>query len=805
MTIASKTALQTRREEELRRKKEKEEEAKAEALKEAKDKAEREKRKKERDAQRKAEQDAQKKKEEEERKKAAEEQRLKEEAAKAAAAAEAAAAKDKPDDKINDHLRNLNSGGEDKMEEDEDEEAKDDEKGLKSPPKKKPKRKNKPKLTKEEKEEEKKRKKEEKEKKKREEQERKAKEAAAAKTYADTAKTSSVLKTGRYTAGGGVADKATQKKREEMAAYAHKYVGWILELAVRLVADDKPSELVHAIRKLLENAQKTCPVAVLAPAKAGKGTNIFFTSDISFNLAELNLHVKIQNGATCFQMKKPWGKGEDPDAEPEDPVVYLSLALSSDEDPEEVIEGMAAEWSRCGGVKMFRKKLQSFKTKSPVAFFFLLNSANQSTISAEYKRILEEAQDIATWEDMDGDFDAATATVPDVSIRVAVPQLKGQDTSIYKGWSNKQNWCRKLMHVECDKEHVAVLKCLTQAATDLGLFTKYWGKKAKPAILDDVGDEAKLNLHNLISMAKKHVNYESSMIYTGIVGIMSLDKEVEIKSVTDPSVTVGTITCRQMLYSMVKLPGNPPLPLICEIHQKTPVSSIDIVIPNCPEAEAMVGQINKNFPAYMYHYLQTVAKMDEDTVMALLHASADPSLMHAMDDCTWDDKTLILTTPEDKQREEEEAMERAAWYKDAFAAQGTSKKAYANKGMLFNMDDDHSVTTIHNRPGKTYAGSPGAATINLGGVTPEHGVVGEEADSPSDGGEGLLAMTKEELIALLEQKQQRKGSQPESEASKSSSSDSDSESSSSEGSGSSNRSPPGAGEAVESVRAADEG
>jgi hypothetical protein len=125
--------------------------------------------------------------------------------------------------------------------------------------------------------------------------------------------------------------------------------------------------------------------------------------------------------------------------------------------------------------------------------------------------------------------------------------------------------------------------------------------------------------------------------------------------------------------------------------------------------------------------------------------------------------------------------------------------------MLFNMDDDHSVTTIHNRPGKTYAGSPGAATINLGGVTPEHGVVGEEADSPSDGGEGLLAMTKEELIALLEQKQQRKGSQPESEASKSSSSDSDSESSSSEGSGSSNRSPPGAGEAVESVRAADEG
>jgi hypothetical protein len=796
-------ALNKRREEQ-RRQKEKDEAAKAEAEKEAKAKAERERRKKERDALRKEEQEALKKKEEEEKKRKEEEQRKQEEAAKAAAAAEAAsaAAKDKPADNINDLLHNMNSGGgEDNKEDDDGDEEKDNDEKMNSPPKKRPR------SRKAKKEEKKKEKKEEKERKKREERERKAKEKAEedAKTYAEATKTGSVLKSGRYTAGGGAAEKANQKKREEMAVYDHKHRSWILELAIRLEAEDKHSELVHSLRKLLENAQRTCPVAVLAPAKKGKGKNIFFPSDIPYNLAELNSHVKIQNGATCFNMKTPRGKNDDEDAEPEDPVVYFSLALSSDEDPGEVIEGMAAEWNRSGGVKMFRKKLSSFNTLTPVALFFVLNSANQLTVAAEYKMILEEARDTADWDAMEGFFEFANADVPDISLRVAVPQLKGQDTSIYKGWNNKQQWYRKLLHVECDKGHVALLKCLTQIAVDQGLFTKYWGKKAKPAILDDKGDEAKLNLHNLISMAKKHVNYEASMTYTGLVGIMHLDKEVAIKSVTDPTVTVGTLTCRQMLYSMVKLPGNPPLPLICEIHQKSPISSIDIVIPNCPEAEAMVGMMNKNFAAYFFHYLQTVAKMDKDSVMALLHASADPSLMHVMDDCTWDEKNLFLTTPEDKQREEEEAMEKAAWYKDAFAAQGTPKRAYANKNMLFNMDDAHSVTTIHQRPGKTYAGSPGAATINLGGDTPEHGVVGKDGDSTGNSEERFLAMTKEELVALLQKEQdKRQGSRPESEISKSSSDDSGSESSS-DSSSSSSRSTPGAGEAAANQGAAGEG
>ena len=111
---------------------------------------------------------------------------------------------------------------------------------------------------------------------------------------------------------------------------------------------------------------------------------------------------------------------------------------------------------------------------------------------------------------------------------------------------------------------------------------------------------------------------------------------------------------------------------------------------------------------------------------------------------------------------------------------------------------------MHQRPGKIYAGSLGAATINLGGVTPEHGVAGKD-DSIGNSEERFLAMSKEELVALLQKEQdKRQGSRPESEISKSSSDDSGSESSS-DSSSSSSRSTPGAGEAAANQGAAGEG
>ena len=41
------------------------------------------------------------------------------------------------------------------------------------------------------------------------------------------------------------------------------------------------------------------------------------------------------------------------------------------------------------------------------------------------------------------------------------------------------------------------------------------------------------------------------------------------------------------------------------------------------------------------------------------------------------------------------------------------KKEYESPEMLYDIVDEHSVKKIHEHPGKGYAGTPGAATVDL--------------------------------------------------------------------------------------------
>ena len=58
--------------------------------------------------------------------------------------------------------------------------------------------------------------------------------------------------------------------------------------------------------------------------------------------------------------------------------------------------------------------------------------------------------------------------------------------------------------------------------------------------------------------------------------------------------------------------------LIAEAHQRGHMGSVDIVIPNRPEAETMVEMMNKQLPAYITFYLDALG-MDEDFIRKLLN------------------------------------------------------------------------------------------------------------------------------------------------------------------------------------------
>ena len=124
------------------------------------------------------------------------------------------------------------------------------------------------------------------------------------------------------------------------------------------------------------------------------------------------------------------------------------------------------------------------------------------------------------------------------------------------------------------------------------------------------------------------------------------------------------------------------------------------------------------------------------------------------------------------------------------------KKTYAAPEQIYDLDGAPLVNTIfgsntdNDKEGKGYAGTPGAATINLGKAKSAEVI---EVDNDSDDMSALSTMTKDDLIALLRKTNisasKKKGSAPISGRSLSYASDSeDSSSNSSSSAGSSSSS-----------------
>ena len=507
------------------------------------------------------------------------------------------------------------------------------------------------------------------------------------------------------------------------------------------------------MKMLLKNGRKVDPTLVIEPVVEGLGERIADPEDIPINFTDLSSNFKMSGGLKAFEMKTPWKKDGDnrEEVELQDPEVYFAVAFSSDVKPEDVVERISCEWGRLNGKKMWLKAIKSFQTETPIALYHLLNTGHQDTILSELKGILEDARDREVEADMF--YQWAGHDIPDLGMRLNVPKIPGQDTTAFKGWPRKLQWFRKVLHVECDSNAVPMIKDLVASAKRRGMFKPVWGKNVR--ISNTAGAKTKpQDLTNMSRYVRRHVNYHSSMIYDGLVGINNLDYDVPFYAESDADRVVGYMSLRFVLYRFIKLSGGHSL--FGEIHQENSLASVEVAIPNAPEAETMVAMMNKNIGAFLTHYLKEEG-LAESFVTELVNQSIDPQVLHEMGTCTWDKKTKSLTTPEDVEKAKEQEIESAAWYKDEWGSHMADKgrqgkKTYAAPEQLYNLDGAHSVNTIFgkeeetNKEGKGYAGSPGAATINLGKAKTAEVIDG---DDDSDGMSALSELSKEDLIALL--------------------------------------------------------
>jgi hypothetical protein len=94
------------------------------------------------------------------------------------------------------------------------------------------------------------------------------------------------------------------------------------------------------------------------------------------------------------------------------------------------------------------------------------------------------------------------------------------------------------------------------------------------------------------------------------------------------------MSLRGVLYNINMLDSHT---LFREIHQAGPMVNMYMLVGNMATAEAMVMMMNTNVTAYLTHILPTLGIV-ETFVKALIRAAINPSLIHKIQYCSWDQK-----------------------------------------------------------------------------------------------------------------------------------------------------------------------
>ncbi len=218
------------------------------------------------------------------------------------------------------------------------------------------------------------------------------------------------------------------------------------------------------------------------------------------------------------------------------------------------------------------------------------------------------------------------------------------------------------------------------------MVTKMWGKHAHVSkVIDKNSTPSKIK--RLIKVAQCHTNYQCSMLLEDVQCITNLDILIDIYQ-EGTNNCLGRISLCQAMLKYIRLSNGHQL--IAEVHQaSTLVGLVHIVIPNTPEAKRMVLMMNKNFPAYIGNVLKDQS-LPEGFLFELVKRLCCPVMVSEINQCTWDSDTGSLTTKQDAESNiNEEDLEKALWFKDAFANLEIASNGRVTKKQAPLLGDDN--------------------------------------------------------------------------------------------------------------------
>ncbi len=268
--------------------------------------------------------------------------------------------------------------------------------------------------------------------------------------------------------------------------------------------------------------------------------------------------------------------------------------------------------------------------------------------------------------------------------------------STFNKLSNRAQHARKSWHLEVASKYAPKMKCLIQMAKEYGWVEHFWGVHAHLSKVTDIKSTL-TKAKRQVEVAQKHTNYEVLMMPEELVGVINLNHVAPIMHPTT-GLHVVSYTLRYDLLNFVKMIDGHSL--IAEAHQGDISLPTHIIIPNTPEAERLIGMMNKILPAFLLNVLKKQG-LPEKFIDDLLKNSCEAAMLAKMHQCKWDPVNRVLTMEEEiSQVEKIKAFGGAAWFKDKFgllAQNSRNQKRYTAPEALFNLDESGSRKTIHDR------------------------------------------------------------------------------------------------------------
>ncbi len=171
--------------------------------------------------------------------------------------------------------------------------------------------------------------------------------------------------------------------------------------------------------------------------------------------------------------------------------------------------------------------------------------------------------------------------------------------STFNKLSIRAQYARKTWHLKFASKYAPKMKHLIQMAKEYGCIEHYLGVHvhlSKITNINSTSTEAKPK----VEVAQKRTNHEFLMTPEELVGVINLEHAAPIMHPTTVLHVVSYTLC-YVLSNFVKMDDGHSL--IAEAHQGDISLPMHIIIQNTPEAEHLIGMMNKNLPDFLLNVL----------------------------------------------------------------------------------------------------------------------------------------------------------------------------------------------------------